>query len=284
MKEDSEYYDYGPLAAMLEEEWKVTRYSKVEVWCERFSTGVTEQYKISICTTSMNRLKDIKQTLLKNIADNMGYPNLEFVLLDYNSTDGLGAWVRTHCKKYLESGLLVFYRTEEPEFYDMSHARNVAFKLATGDIVNNVDADSFTNKGFAEYVNRMANQQPSKAMFAKSRQLLRGRLGFFKKEFISIRGGYDENLKNYGHDDQDLMNRAWELGFTMMPFRGTYYGCTPDHVKKQEGNYEDRAWYTEKRNRFESYANILLGKFKANEGRKWGKAKVVKNFEKEIEV
>lgn len=33
-----------------------------------------------------------------------------------------------------------------------------------------------------------------------------------------------------------------------------------------------------------SYSNLFAGRYAANEGRKWGKAKLVKNFTEEIEI
>jgi len=35
----------------------------------------------------------------------------------------------------------------------MSDSRNIAFKLAKGEIVRNIDADTFTGRSFANYVN-----------------------------------------------------------------------------------------------------------------------------------
>lgn len=277
--------DFKALAKILEQTWGGARLPKMLFWNGRFTRPVIKQYRISLCTTCMNRLDDLKQTLPQNIKDNLNYPNIEFVLLDYNSKDGLGDWVKSEMRDYIERGTLVYYKTEEPEFFDMSHSRNIAFKVATGEIANNIDADAFTNKGFAECINRLANEQPEKAIFAKSRQLLRGRQGYFKKEFIEL-GGYDETLLGYGHDDADLMNRAWESGFKLMSFArcGDFTGIIPGHKKHQEGNYKEKWWITEGRNRFISYSNLLLGRFRANEGRIWGKAKLIKNFKEEIET
>lgn len=278
-------HDFQRLSRFLEEEYKIVRYSSFKVWNERLSQPITKEYTVSICTTVMDRLNNLKQTLPANIRDNQGYENVEFVILDYNSKDGVGAWVRSNFAKLIKKGRLSFYRTEEPKYFDMSHSRNLAFKVARGEIVNNVDADAFTRKGFAAYINKLANHCPEKAMFAKSKQLLRGRLGFYKKEFVELLGGYDETcLQFYGHDDQDLMTRAWELGFTMMPFRGKFYGCVPDHVKHQSDNYPQPHWVSEHRNRFISYCNLTMGIFKANEGKEWGKAKLVKNFEEEMVI
>lgn len=58
----------------------------------------------------MDRLFHLKKTLLKNIKNNITYPHLEFVLLDYNSQDGLEEWVVENCKEYLENGILKYHR------------------------------------------------------------------------------------------------------------------------------------------------------------------------------
>ena len=279
------------LAKVLEDAWY---HSMKEVggfvcWDGQFIKEVIKQHKVSICTTIMDRLNDLKQTLPQNIKDNSDYPNVEFVVLDYNSKkDDIGGWIKSEMMEYIDSGRLVYYRTTEPQYFDMSHSRNIAFLAATGDIVNNVDADNFTplseECGFATYVNKLANEQPEKAIFAKSRQLLRGRLGFYKQEFIELLGGYDERLKGYGNDDANLQNRAWKSGFKMMSFRGQFCGRAPNHIKHQEGNYKEEWWQTEGKNRLISYTDLITGNFKANEGRVWGKAKLIKNFNEEIET
>ena len=283
-----EVYEIRKAAAALERIWKDNRMMKREVWDGKFTQKTakgTPLPKVSLCTTSMNRLHNIRATLPKNIQDNLDYlPNVEFVLLDYNSFDGLDIWVKENMMPYIESGILNYYRTEEPRHYSMSHSRNVAFKVAQGKIVNNIDADAYTNAGFAAYVARLSLERSERAFFAKSRQLLRGRLGFYKDEFIELLGGYNEELQGYGHDDQDLMIRAWEMEFKMMAFRGSFSGCVDDHIKHESGNYKEDWWWTECRNRLISWTNIFLGKLKANEGREWGKAKLIKNFTEEVEV
>jgi hypothetical protein len=41
----------------------------------------------------MDRLSHLKKLYAKNIENNRDYPNVEFVLLDYNSSDELEEWV-----------------------------------------------------------------------------------------------------------------------------------------------------------------------------------------------
>lgn len=285
------------LAKVLEDEWYHTMkdIGGFIHWDGQFTEPVVEnRYRVSLCTTCMDRLDNLKQTLPQNMKDNEDYNNVEFVVLDYNSRkDDVWGWMKNEMMPHIESGKIVYYRTQEPKHFDMAHSRNIAFKLATGDVVNNVDADAFTpyskqwDCGFASFINKLAHQQPEKAIFAKSRQLLRGRLGFYRREFIDILGGYDEqNLHYYGHDDADLMNRAWKLGFKMMSYSGgkNFCGVVPNHIKHQEGNYPEPWWMSEGKNRLKSYTNLICGEYVANKDIVWAKAKVIKNFEEEIEV
>jgi hypothetical protein len=264
---------------------KSMNYVQENIWDGVFPEEVTKNYKISICTTCMGRTHDLKVTLPKNIEDNLDYPNLEFVVLNYNSNDDLDEWIKRDMAKYIDSGILKYYKTTEPKYYSMSHSRNIAFKVASGEIVNNVDADAFTNKGFATYLNKLANQQKEKVIFAKGRRMMRGRLGFYKNEFIELLGGYDENLNGYGHDDHDIKDRAWGLGFKMYWFGGAFHdGIKTEKVQKIK-NMEVKDWKkTEDANKEISFNNLKNKIFKANQNKDWGKAILSKNFKEEIHI
>jgi len=257
---------------------------QVSIWDGSFTRPVARQYRISLCTTCMGRLHDLRQTLPKNIEDNRDYPYLEFVILDYNSDDGLEKWIRHNMMEHVESGLLAYYRITEPRYYTMSHSRNVAFLAARGEIVNNVDADNWTNAGFAAYLNRLANQCPSKAIFAKGKRLLHGRIGFFKHEWEAL-GGYDERFDGYGHDDKDLLYRAWMTGFTLMWYGGRYVTrlSTPRAAKTARMRNKNRK-QTEEANKAASAQNLLRGRYRANDGLRWGAAMLVRNFQEQLQV
>jgi len=107
---------------------------------------------VSLCTVCKNRSAHYKATILKNIADNIHDPNVEFILLDYNSEDDLEEWVRHNLTEHIESGIFTYYKTNEPEYFHRSHSRNMAFRLAKGDILCNVDADNFTGYSFTNYL------------------------------------------------------------------------------------------------------------------------------------
>jgi len=245
---------------------------------------------ISFCTTCMNRLNDIRETLPFNIFANEHYPNLEFVLLDYNSSDGLGEWIRENMMEHIVSGRLKYYRIEGPEYFDMSYSRNVAFKLATGEIVNNLDADNYTVNpndppimSFAERLNKTADIFSEKVIFGKSRQFLHGRIGFYRHEFISL-GGYDEDIKGYGYDDTDLLIRAECMGFKLDKWGGQFCERIKTWKKDKDKNLEYHWDDTRRENRLLSQMNVAEGKFVANKGKKWGRATVMKNFREKVEV
>src|SRR4051812_19983514 len=61
-------------------------------------------YSISFCTTCMGRLHDLAFTLPQNMADNADYPDLEFLVLDYHSEDGLESWMAEHMRPHIEAG------------------------------------------------------------------------------------------------------------------------------------------------------------------------------------
>ena len=117
-----------------------------------------EFLKLSFCTVCMNRLMHIRETFIQNIMDNESYPSIEFNLLNYNSNDDMDGWVRDNLSGYLQAGIVKYYHTKEPRYFERSHSRNMIFKLSGGDILCNIDADNFTGKDFAFFVNRTLNQ------------------------------------------------------------------------------------------------------------------------------
>ena len=97
-KAEKGFIDVKKLAKILENSWYHNMKDRggFICWDGRFTKEVTKQYKVSICTTCMDRLSDLKQTLPQNIQDNLDYPNVEFVVLDYNSKkDDVDGWIKS---------------------------------------------------------------------------------------------------------------------------------------------------------------------------------------------
>lgn len=259
-----------------------------KIWDRKFTKPVVKNYRISLCTTCMDRLDDLSQTMPFNIAHET-YPNVEFLLLDYNSKKPLDEWA----KQYVDKGILTYYRTNEPKYYTMAHSRNVAFTLATGDIVMNVDADNFIQQRndspvsptFCEYLNMLANEcEGKKGIFAKGKRLLHGRLGCFKSEFLEMRG-YDEEMIGYGYDDIDLLRRLWALGSTLYWFGGIYLDRIKTSRSMKGQNMVNKNWReTEAYNKKLGWERFETGSFIRNTDKSWAKCLVVKNFKEEVQV
>lgn len=277
MKESKEFYREKIKEMYQEHDLKF----KKNIWNGKVTKPVVNNYKISLCTTCMDRLFDLKKTLPKNMEDNKEYTNLEFVILDYNSKDGLEKWVKENLMEHIQSGRLVYYRTETPKFYSMTKSRNLAFKAASGDIINNVDADNYVHSGFAEYLNVIANQFTEKVIFSKGLRMIRGRLGFWKNEFIDTLKGYDESIEDYGRDDHDLLNRALMAGFTLAQYGGKYFDKTNTPANKTK-NMKTKDWkLSELRNELHMLDGIAKRKVEGNIS-EWGQDILIKNFKEEI--
>jgi len=175
--------------------------------------------KIAFCITCMNRLSHIQQTLEKNILDNFLPDKVEFVLLDYNSTDDLEEWIKTQ-QYFINIGILSYYKTDIPTDYQRSHSRNMAFRLASAEVVCNLDADNFLGDGFAEYIlNEFEKYSEEQIFITSSFQNMDafGRVCLRACDFYKIRG-YNELLTGYGNEDTDLFYRLQQLGLQLKLF------------------------------------------------------------------
>lgn len=167
----------------------------------------------------MNRMPHLSQTLPVNIAENQDCPDLEFVVLNYNSRDDMDQWMRTHMSDHIASGLVKYYRTTEPEFFNLAHSKNMCTNLATGEVVCNVDADNFAGPGYINWVREcFAVKGPDTVITTLRKDGIPyrdqgGKLCFTKALFNAV-NGYDESIFGYGMDDVDFCNRLENAGAT----------------------------------------------------------------------
>jgi len=250
--------------------------------------------KISYCMTCMDRLHHVKQTLEKSIIANQSYQNVEFILLDYNSQDGLEAWVKENMMKYIESGLLNYYQmaNPKPRYFNMTHAKNVAHKLGTGDVLCNLDADNFALEGHTDYLMDVFWDNFDEDIFVAPCGRMHaegtgagvwGRICAKRKKFYKI-GGYNEVWSRWGGDDHDYNTRLKMSGSRWICHDIRFLLCINHSAQERFGKYRkingkmmqhhaagSRSW-----RKFSTY--IEQYGFKANHGKHWGKANVIKNF------
>lgn len=168
--------------------------------------------KISFNITCKNRLHHLQQTLLPNIENNLLPQQVEFNLLDYNSTDGLATWIQQE-KALWDSGVFHYYYTPQPTCYHRTHSRNMVFRLSTGDLVCNLDADNYLGKGFAAYILNLFTSSNTPCFYTPcySERDVIGRICVPRSCIEAVRG-YNEALPGYGLEDIDLYHRLEEMG------------------------------------------------------------------------
>lgn len=246
--------------------------------------------KISFCTTCMDRLFHLRQTYPRNIEHSLSYPDAEFVLLDYGSHDGLEDWVRAELSEHIDSSRVSFYRTVEPKYYVSSHAKNVAHRLASGDVFCNLDSDILIPEGFCEYIESVFSSKPQRIIAFESQDAYgnNGCAGMViaKREHFYSVNGYDEEIRlGWGYDDMNFQFRCRMHNSLEMFVPPKICLCIPHSNEIRTMNFEDKD--------IQKTMNMSMkiceraaasGDYVANKSSHWGKCIVQKNFSKTIEI
>ncbi len=184
---------------------------------------------ISFCTVVLDRADDLKETLRLNMGANQ---DAEFVVLDYGSTDDVLSWIGHELHRLPYGRRFAVYRLKKPRPLNIAHAKNVVHRLATGDVLVNLDADNFTGEGYSEEIEQLMRHwldsvervrgKPHFAIMPKDRLKKEesffgagGRIIVSRSAFISV-GGYDESFVGYGFEDTEFLARLQNAGTTMI--------------------------------------------------------------------
>ncbi len=191
-------------------------------------------------------------------------------------------WAKAELAEPIRRGQLTYYRADGFTRFRMAHAKNVAHRLATAEIVCNLDADNFLGAGFAEFL--METFSPEKRIFVRSplRGGSGGRIAFWKRDFFAL-GGYDERMSSgWGFEDKDIIARACLAGA-----RGVVIPKDREYLRVVNHSHRERTQFSRSSERSVSNhehqsisrENILNQRNVANEGSGWGIAPLLKNFE-----
>ena len=192
---------------------------------------------IVFVTTCKGRLQHLSKTLPKNMADNAGYHNCKFVVLDYGCTDGTSEYLKRDHAADIESGRLIAYRYNTNSSFNVAHAKNIAARCAIlegADILVTVDADNFTGQNFAQFIaDRFASDAAVKPgiFLCPNYQHIKslphgpgrpdrgyaGRLAIRAQDFLKM-GAYDETgdtFATWRGEDIDIVARLRRAGYAM---------------------------------------------------------------------
>ncbi len=169
---------------------------------------------LSFCITCKNRLHQISKTLPQNLKDNQN-KDIEFILVDFSSKDGLKEFVLNNFDKYLESKQLRYYYTDKLVHWHASIAKNTAHMLANGKYVVNLDCDNYIGKNGGDYLLDVFKKNGDDIVITQTQNVYgsgtAGRISLTKNNFIKL-GGYNEYFYPMGYQDPDLYYRAIEYG------------------------------------------------------------------------
>lgn len=232
---------------------------------------------ISFCTPIKGRLEYLKQTYIGNIraALSAGIP-AEFVLLDYDSPDGVTEWAKSALREF--AGVVSLYRLTVPRpFYAIPVADNCAMRLAAGEIVSNLMADiRVTPKYFSEVYKLTLNDR--NCLVRARREARTGTTGLmtvWKDRFVIV-GGYDEEMQGWGYQDVDLRHRCEALKMRLVYWSETEAEALPhgDEFRTQYSSVAEAVRESNASNIERSKRNIRQKKLVANVGKDWGAATV----------
>jgi hypothetical protein len=172
---------------------------------------------IAFCTSCMDRLWQLRQTLPHNLAV-LGADEAHFIALcNYNSRDGLDEFVRSSFGEECRQGRLRYFHTRTPQHFHASKAKNCAHRLALregADVLFNLDADNFITAACVRRVAAIFSGDHRSVLHHWSRKLNDGTFGRIAMSAASwsALGGYDETLREMAWQDVDLLLRARAIG------------------------------------------------------------------------
>ena len=159
----------------------------------------------------MGRLEDLKETYIKNIELTLeANIEVEFVLLNWNSPDGLDKWVDQNLNEYMASGIVKYLVNTTATEFSQSKTKNTTLKNSTGDILCTLDADNTINSAFLDilkkhFIYSCDPKNPNPILQCRGGPMA-GRMVFKRECFFKLKG-FDESMTGWGGEDFDFVKR-----------------------------------------------------------------------------
>lgn len=242
--------------------------------------------KISFCTTCMDRLSHLSQTYLLSIENTKSYEQREFILLNYASKDNMDDWVKTKLSNHINAGLVKYYKTNEPTCWSAAHAKNISQKLASGDILVNLDCDNILVEGYCEYLCGLFRKEnvivASNPTDKNGNNGSCGMIASKKEHFYNVKG-YDENFNiGWGMDDTNYQYRCRMHNNLELIIQDIKYNLCLDHsndIRTQNCKNKDikltRDLSEDRLKNIAKNKKYIVNKI-------WGKANLEYNFKEKI--
>ena len=173
--------------------------------------------RIAFCTSAMNRIRELEQTLARNLEAVRHTPHF-VALCDLKSGDGTEEYVRTELLSHLSAGKLVYFRATEASDFHAAMAKNASHRLGLrhgATVLFNADPEQFVT----EITIRRLVETFSRAQVVvhectpEDYETCAGRIAAAAEDW-ELLGGYDEALEPMTLDSYDFLHRCRAIGRT----------------------------------------------------------------------
>jgi hypothetical protein len=193
--------------------------------------------KISFCTSIMNRYWQIKDTLAQNLKNNWINRNrVEFILVDFNSTDGLFEYIIQNFRKELKCGFLKYYICFTEKYWHAPKCKNTSHCLGNYDILVNLDCDNYTGPNGGMFIINKFEALPRNSIIHQGEKCYKkgntGRICYYKEDFLNI-GGYNQKMLAMSVQDTDIIKRLEMNGSTKIHINDKKYNNTIPNDKNE---------------------------------------------------
>lgn len=173
--------------------------------------------KISLCTTCHNRTYQLRQVFDANIRTLEKNPDVEWVLLNYNSSDNLHEFITERLP--LLPSRFIYAVDNIPKRWHAGIANNISHRCAntSSTVLMNLDVDNLIGNSISVVRENMVDRgiELLHNWSGDYHDGTYGRIAMTKEKFYAL-GGYDESFYPMGYQDTDIMNRARAMGSTYL--------------------------------------------------------------------
>jgi len=188
--------------------------------------------KISICSQVKNRRNQFEKTILYNLRSLKKDNDLEWIIVDMGSDDGIEGLIRENMQEGLQ-----YYRVIDEIPYSIPIAKNVSARLSSGGYVFNLDIDNFICD-IGTQIRSLGHESVFCDVWFKG---VFGRIGCRKDIFEKV-GGYDESFLPAAHHEIDFMNRCRMVGCTFHDARPCFMAIKNEKIDTIKNMASDLSW------------------------------------------
>jgi len=170
--------------------------------------------RVSFVVPVKGRLDHLKQSLPSMLNQHLvGLDiSIEVIVVDYNCPQKTIDWIHSQGHSQVRAVL----QSAPLDYFNLSHARNIGCREATGEILAVADADSMLHRNTLGRVLPKMIADPTIVLcqnpYIKGDNKVGRTTSFIRKDaWVKLRG-YDESMEGWGWEEADLYRRAELIG------------------------------------------------------------------------